>query len=122
MKSYFDVRTTAVQRQAALEFARQVREAKGDRILRTILIGSVARGDFGPDSDIDILVVAEGVDSDFKCDMWDIGADVSLARNVILNVHIYSRARWDKMQKEETVFWQNAQRDGIDIAPEPIPA
>ena len=112
----FALRTTPEQHRAVLEFAQKVRQTKDGRILKTILIGSVARGDFGPDSDIDIVVVAEGVDTDFKCDVWDIGADVSLARSVVLNVHIYSHARWARMQQENTAFWRNVQRDGIDLA------
>lgn len=30
---------------------------------RIILFGSYARGDFGPDSDVDLLVIKDGVDS-----------------------------------------------------------
>ena len=122
MKKEFARSTTSTQRQAILEFARLSREFNGGRILKIILIGSVARGDFGPDSDIDLVVVAESVDTDFKCELWDIGARVSLAHSVILNVHIYSLARWIKMQQEKNALWRNIARDGIDLMPEPIPA
>ncbi len=122
MKKEFAPRTTPEQRQAVLDFARQARETKGDRILNIILIGSVARGDFGPGSDVDIVLVAESADTDFKCDVWDIGAQVSLAHDVILNVHIYSRARWDQMKHDKAALWQDIERDGIDLTPEPIPA
>jgi len=92
----------------------------GRRIHKIILIGSVARGDFGRDSDIDIVVVADGVNVDFKCDVWDLGARVSLAHNVILNIHIYSSARWASMQRERAAFWVHVERDGIDLTPEPV--
>ena len=122
MKKVFLPRTTLQQRQAALEFARRVREAMGRRILKVVLIGSVARGDFGSDSDIDIVVVAKGVDTDFKWEVWDIGAQVSLAHSVVLNVHIWSDVRWVKMQQQQNALWQNIERDGIDLSPELIPA
>jgi len=48
MKKEFALRTTPEQRRAVLDFTQQVRKAKGERILKIILIGSVARGDFGP--------------------------------------------------------------------------
>ena len=93
MKTELMPGTTSQQRQAALDFARQLRVAKGDRVVKVLLIGSVARGDFGADSDIDVAVVARSVDTSFKWDVWGIGAQVSLAQGVVLNVHIYSEAR-----------------------------
>jgi predicted nucleotidyltransferase len=83
-----------------------------------LLIGSVARGDFGLDSDIDVAVVAKSADTGFKWDAWDIGAQVSLAHDVILNIHIYSERRWAEMRQNRSALWRNIERDGIDLAPE----
>lgn len=41
-------------------FCEKLCEAFGDRLVSVVLFGSVARGDWGRDSDIDLLVVAEG--------------------------------------------------------------
>ena len=46
-------------RAAADEFARRVRDALGDRVDSIVLYGSAVRGDAGPESDIDILVVGD---------------------------------------------------------------
>ncbi len=43
------------------EITRRIREVSDPE--QIILFGSHARGDFGPDSDVDILVVKAGVDS-----------------------------------------------------------
>ena len=40
--------------------ARIIREVYGERLAGIVLYGSVARGDDGPESDIDILVLIEG--------------------------------------------------------------
>ncbi|HUV85900.1 MAG TPA: nucleotidyltransferase domain-containing protein [bacterium] len=48
---------------AVLEFARRAREELGDHIVRIILYGSRARGDYTEDSDIDILVVVRDIDA-----------------------------------------------------------
>ena len=49
-------------RAAAEDFARRVLAALGDRVEAIVLYGSVARGDAGPDSDVDVLVVGSGDD------------------------------------------------------------
>ena len=47
--------------QSALDEARERLAALyGDRLRRVVLFGSQARGDAGPDSDVDVLVVLRG--------------------------------------------------------------
>ena len=46
-------------RAAATEFARRVMNSLGDRVDSIVLYGSAARGDAGPESDIDVLVVGD---------------------------------------------------------------
>ncbi len=47
-------------RKIAEDFARRLKEKYGDRIERIILFGSVARGSYREDSDIDLLLVTRG--------------------------------------------------------------
>jgi uncharacterized protein len=44
-----------------IEITRRIREVSDPE--QIILFGSRARGDFGPDSDLDLLVIKDGVDS-----------------------------------------------------------
>ena len=48
---------------AVLEFARRARRELGDHIVQIILYGSRARGDYTDESDIDVLVVVQGIDA-----------------------------------------------------------
>ena len=48
------------------EFARQVKEILGENLVQVILYGSYARGDFRPDSDIDIMILVDMSDIELK--------------------------------------------------------
>jgi hypothetical protein len=52
--------------QVARNAARDLRQLYGDRLISVLLFGSWARGDAHPESDIDLLVVLDRVDS-----LWD---------------------------------------------------
>ena len=62
---------------------------KSDKIKLMMLFGSVARGDYRPDSDIDILVV-----SNYRKDIWPkislIIADTVLKEGELLLIHLIS--------------------------------
>ncbi len=47
-------------RAAAERYAALLEEHLGDRLVSVVLFGSVARGEAGPDSDVDLLIVGEG--------------------------------------------------------------
>ena len=70
----------------AKDFAKTI---KSDKIKLMILFGSVARGDYRPDSDIDILVV-----SNYHSEIWPkistIIADTVLEKGELLSVHVMS--------------------------------
>ena len=115
MRTRWPKKATAHQRAATDELLRRLRAKYPRRILTTVLFGSVARGDFNPDSDIDVLIVADRVDTDFKWDVWGIGAEVSLEFDVIFNLHVYSGARWQWMRENRRTLWQNVQKDGVEL-------
>jgi hypothetical protein len=51
----------AVLRSLAERYAGHLRSALGDRLVSVVLFGSVARGDARASSDIDLLIVVEGL-------------------------------------------------------------
>jgi hypothetical protein len=69
-----------------------------------------------------VLVVADKVDSNFKRDVWGIGAEVSLDLDVIFNLHIYSRAHWEGLAAQRRTIWRAVEREGVELMSEPVPA
>lgn len=84
-------------------------------MVKVYLFGSRARGDFTPDSDMDLLIVLETDDWDTKDEVRFIAADVSLEHDVLLNTHILSRMRWEKMARQRATLWREVQRDGVPL-------
>jgi len=122
MKTKWPKKATPQQRAASEELVRRLHAQHPDRILSTVLFGSVARGDFTPDSDIDVLVVTDRVDGRFKWALWGVGARVSLEFDVIFNLHIYSRAEWEGTRAKGQAMWRNVEREGVELKlPAPAP-
>ena len=87
----------------------------GERIARTVLFGSKARGESGPDSDIDILIVADPVDRQVEAQISRLASAVDLEYDVLLNAHVLSRERWEDYTRRQAALWLNVHRDGIEL-------
>lgn len=107
------------ERQAVTEFCRRLVQLDGVRPIRVWLFGSKTRGDFGPDSDIDILVVLEAADWKRKEQIHLTDSRISLEYNVLLNTHILSRERWEELARHQATLWREIERDGVVLLPEP---
>ena len=119
MKTELPKAVTAKQRAAIKKLLERLNAQYGERINTTILFGSVARGDFRSDSDIDMLIVADKIESDFKWKIWEIGADVSLEFDVIFNLRVYPRTRWEHLGVQRKPLWRNIEREGITLDLQP---
>ena len=103
------------ERAAVQAFTAQLRTQFGERIARTVLFGSKARGDSGPDSDIDILVVVDAADRRFETQVSGIASELDLKYDVLLNTHLLTRERWEDYACRQAALWLNVQRDGIEL-------
>ncbi len=121
MKTELPKAVTNKQRAAIQKLLERLRVQYGERIRSTILFGSVARGDFRSDSDIDMLIIADKIDTDFKWKVWAIGADVSLEFDVIFNLRVYPRTRWEHLGVQRKPLWRNIEREGIVLEFKELP-
>ncbi len=87
----------------------------GDKVM-LYLFGSVARGDFGPESDIDVLVIIDGeVNIHLKEEVIDLAFEVGLECNVIFGVIVYSDNEWDSdLYKSMPIHWA-IDKEGIKV-------
>ncbi len=112
---------TPNDRAAVVEYIEYIRGHFPDRILAVVLFGSKARGDADDESDIDLLVLVDVEDNEFRSELWNIASDVSLDRNVVLSPRVFSQARWDETRRIRMPLYRAIEADGVPLTPERIP-
>jgi uncharacterized protein len=82
----------------------------GDKLDSIILYGSVARGTFGMESDIDLLLISDTRKLMEKA--YDIGYDVDIKNNTVTSILIYSAEEIRKNIEIGSPFAKNVVIEG----------
>ena len=80
------------------------------------LFGSVARHEYGPESDIDILVLLTvEVDTRLKIEIMDLAFDIGLKNDVVFNVIVRSKKTWESEMATVTPFHRNLEKEALRL-------
>ncbi len=81
-----------------------------------ILYGSAARGEHGPESDYDVLVLVDRRLSVEEEDEIDAAVyEVELARGAVLSVMFYATGEWGSALVLATPYRRNIEREGVAL-------
>ena len=111
---------TTNERAAITAYVAHIRSRFPGRILSITLFGSKARGDADAESDIDLLVLVDTEDHEFRSELWRIASDISLEYNVVLSVRVFAQARWSEAERMRLPLYRAIVADGIPLPPEHI--
>lgn len=76
--------------------------------------GSVARGDFKPLSDIDILVLLPfDTDNSVEEEVFGLAYDIELKYGVVFGIVVYSRSFWNSPVAQYMPLHKNIEREGV---------
>lgn len=92
-------------------------EVYGENIVRILLYGSYARGDYNKDSDIDIAAIVHGERYDLQQQLdqvWDISSDLELEYETIVSPTVIPFNEYMEY-KEIIPYYKNIQKEGILI-------
>jgi predicted nucleotidyltransferase len=95
------------------EFHRRLAAHFGPRLLRLVLFGSYARGEAGPDSDVDVAVVLDRIDGHAER-VWPMQLSGELEGPLLVPI-VLSRSELSLLQAREDALAESLARDGIEI-------
>ena len=110
-----DMQIQANYQEAVDEFVRRAREKYEDEIDSIILFGSVARGEAGRESDIDILVVIVGDRFRMIRELSEIVLDILLETGEYLSIKTLSTENFKFLKEIKSSFLSNVIKEGIFI-------
>lgn len=103
----------ALDRDVLARFCVEARRLGGERIGRIIVYGSMARGEAGPDSDLDIWVDWNGREAEGRHLLGDLAAALFVETGLMVGVHVVDPSHARRLEEMEAPFYRNVQREGL---------
>jgi len=113
---------TSSERKAIDAFVERLQARFPGQVLQVTLFGSKARGDSGPWSDIDLLIVVKEESWPLRADISHVAARVSFDYNVLLGPRVIGQERWQRMKRGGFGLYRNVIEEGIPLTGVRTPA
>jgi predicted nucleotidyltransferase len=106
---------SSTEGQALASFVERVVNELGPDITDMRIFGSKARGDAGPESDLDVLVLVRDSAYALKRRILWIAADISLEYSVLLSPRIIPPDAWNEMAGADTLFFRTICAESLPL-------
>ena len=93
----------------------EIIETLDDKVDRIILYGSYARGDFTPESDIDVMILLDCLPKDlpiYRKKISRIASKISLESGKEISLMLQDKRTYEEWM-ETLVFYQNVEKEGV---------
>ncbi len=87
----------------------------GDRLVKMVVFGSRARGDFDAESDTDIAIIVLGLSRELKYQILDTVAEIEMKFVIPLSVIVFSENEFERLKKRERRIALDIEKEGIPI-------
>lgn len=87
----------------------------GDRLVKMVVFGSRARGDFDAESDTDIAIIVHGLSRELKYQILDTVAEIEMKFIIALSVIVFSENEFERLKKRERRIALDIEKEGIPI-------
>ena len=102
---------TARERAAVSRFLERLEVECAGAVQRVVIFGSKARGDHDPESDLDLLVVADAEEAELR----RVARAVEDETDVLLQPLILPPQRYQEYQRLRVPLYVNLRRDGVEL-------
>jgi len=106
---------TASEQQWLDAYRQSLRDQFADAVEEVLIYGSKARGDAGPDSDLDVLLIVRDEAEALKRPMRGLGHLLAAATDVVPSILAYTRREWNERKRSGSPFRWNVERDGVRV-------
>lgn len=99
------------------KYVEDVHRIYGDKLRTVILYGSYARGDFGPDSDIDIMILVDLSDEEIRTkgrSLSDVTFDYNFDNDLEIMPIVKNQEHFNKWLRAYP-FYNNVKREGVEL-------
>lgn len=106
------------KRQILQSFVTEMQKIFGDTLIKIILYGSYARGDFKDNSDMDIMILTSLSDTDIKKiedEVYDVSFEYELDYDVMISINIKNEKHFNYWLGA-LPYYDNIEREGIILA------
>lgn len=93
------------------------RSVYGDQLVRVMLYGSYARGDYADDSDLDVVALVHGDRKKLQDQLrivWDQTCDLELEYEMVLSPAVIPYEEFEKY-REDIPYYRNIANEGVTV-------
>jgi predicted nucleotidyltransferase len=101
------------ERKVIESFVKQLKTQLGDQIVSITLFGSKIRGDFGKESDIDVLVLIKKKNQRIRKKVAEILTDYLIEYDLPLSPVLYDLYEYEKNKEIGSFFFKEVEKEGI---------
>lgn len=98
-----------------LKLTKRIKDLLGNQLVLLEIFGSKIRGNFTPDSDIDLLIVVKNKDVKLKNKVYDILFEIDPYFEYKISLIIYSTYEYEQNIRLKSPFIENLQREAIKL-------
>jgi len=86
-----------------------------DNLLKIILFGSRARGDFEEDSDTDIALIVKNITRQIRNSIYEKVAEIEIKHNFPISLLIFSENVFNELKRRERRIALDIEKEGIEL-------
>lgn len=99
------------------KMAEAYQDVYGDSLVKILMYGSYARGDFDAESDIDIVAIVKGGREALQKELkkvWDISSELELEYETIVSPTVIPYDEYEQY-REDIPYYRNIEQEGVAI-------